>query len=70
MDVLQNAKLINEFYEKTKNQTYEERGNYFKEDKEIKEQHMKGVEQDKELEVQDTVDTHFVAFIHKSNYLS
>ena len=55
--------VLDNFYKETKDQTPKERGDYFKNSKEVQESHVEAVEEG-ETEVEETVDHHFVAFVN------
>lgn len=62
---------MDKFYKNTQQMTMEQRGDYFKNDKELLEKHKKGVS-NKEChsEVLEEVETHFVCFVRKGNFLT
>lgn len=67
-DVIKPDAFIARFIKDTKDRTPEERGRFFEKCEELKKAHQTAVNQGVS-EVQEEVDTHFIAFVEKNGYL-
>ena len=61
-DLISKGSYFEKYLDNTKKLSYEDRGNYFKKDKTLQEAHTKAVHEGK-TEVQEEVNTHFIAFV-------
>ena len=61
--LISEGSVFDKFFKETKDLTPKERGDYFKNSKDVQESHVEAVEEG-ETEVEETVDHHFVAFVN------